>query len=117
MVTEAWSDIGPGTCPTTLPADPGWNDCTDALPSSPVPPAITTYAPFTTAPAASCTGCASVPSVCDAPFDGSTLTTLPVVCFEASGPPSTHNCFPSVSRTSRDDGDGNFHGAAGGRTP
>jgi hypothetical protein len=58
-----------------------------------------------------------VPSVCDAPFDGSTLTTLPVVCFDASRPPSTNNCFPSVSTTSRDDGDGNFHGAAVMRNP
>src|SRR5262249_51514262 len=87
-------------------------DCTAALPSSPVPPPTTRYVPFTTAPAASCTGWASDPAGCALPVDGSTRTTLPVVCLAASRPPSTNSCFPSVRTTSRDDGDGSFHGAA-----
>src|SRR5260370_30977106 len=83
----------------------------DARPSSPVPPAITRYAPFTNAPAASCTGWTRDPSACDAPFDGSTRTMLPVVCLAASRPPSTTSCFPSESATSRADGDGKRHDA------
>src|SRR5262245_19198119 len=115
-MTATWSESGLGTSPTIFGGVPGWNDCTDALPSSPLPPAITRYAPLTTAPAASCTGCASDPSACDAPFDGSTRTTLPVVCFDASRPPSTVRPLPSVSTTSREDGDGSFQGAGSIRT-
>src|SRR6266511_3149038 len=117
IVTATWSDSGPGTLPTTLPAEPGWNDCTDALPSSPVPPAMTRYAPFTNAPAASCTGWARDPTVSDAPFVGSKRMTFPVVCFDASSPPSTTSCFPSSSTTSRDEGAGSFHCAAVMRRP
>jgi hypothetical protein len=110
-VTATWSESGPGTSPTIFAGVPGWNDCTDALPSSPVPPAITVYSPFTNAPAASWTGWAREPSGCNTPLDGSTRTTLPVVCLDASRPPSTTRPLPSVSATSREDGDGSFQGA------